>query len=152
MNLVHCNPQRRITARANTGSRLFNDIFDDFFTPFAMVNHPATVNTKTSLKVDIYESENQIVIEAELAGVEKEDISIDVKGKLLTLAGERKNSIEVSETNFHRKERQYGMFERKFNLPFEVQSDSVKANFKNGILKMEISKPEEQVASKISIN
>jgi HSP20 family protein len=152
MNLVRYNPHHRLSSRTHRGPRFSNDLFDDFLTPFVMSGSPANIGENLNLSVDIYEKEDIIVIDAELPGIEKEDISIDVKGKLVTLGGERKNDTEIKEENHYRKERRYGKFERTFSLPFEVNGDTVKATFDKGILKLEIPKPEEQVAKKISIN
>lgn len=152
MNLVRYNPQYRLSSRTNRGPRFFNELFDDFLTPFAVADKPASMSESLSLKVDIYEKNDIIVIAAELPGVEKEDISIDVKGKRVTLGGERKSDTEIKEENRYRSERRYGKFERTFSLPFEVNGDAVTATFDQGILKLEIPKPEEQVTKKISIN
>ena len=152
MNLVHYNPHRKLRHNAPESSRFFDGLFDDFFTPFATASSQLSTNTRNNLSVDIYEKDNTIVIEAELPGVGKEDISIDVKGKLITLGGERKSDEEVKDENCYRRERRYGKFERTFSLPFEVQSETVQATFTNGILKIELPKPEEQGTKKIAIN
>ena len=152
MILVRYNPNSRLRSSTNMGSRIFDDLFSDFFSPLAMTGKPANLQQDLGLKVDIYEKDKTIVINAELPGVAKEDISVDIKGKLVTLGGERKHDEEINEENCYRRERRYGKFERTFNLPFEVNGDSVKATYDNGILKLEIPKPEEQVAKKITIN
>ena len=117
-----------------------------------MTGNPAGLQDNLNLKVDIYEKDNTIVINAELPGVAKEDISVDIKGKLVTLGGERKSEEEINEKNTYRRERKYGKFERSFNLPFEVSGESVKATYNSGVLRLEIPRPEEQVAKKITIN
>lgn len=152
MNLVRYNPHRKMRTDLDTGSRLFDDLFDDFFGPFAMAKHPVTLKENVGLKVDIYEKDDAIVIDAELPGVEKENISVDLKGRQITLGGERKSDEEVKEEHRYRRESRYGKFERSFSLPFEVNSENVKANFKNGILKLEITKPAEEAPKKITIN
>ncbi len=152
MNLVHYNPHRKLRHSAPESSRFFDGLFDDFFTPFATTGSPLSTSTGNNLSVDIYEKGDTIVIDAELPGVAKEDISVDVKGKLITLGGERKSDEEVKDENCYRRERKYGKFERTFSLPFEVQSETVQATFTNGILKLEIPKPEEQGTKKIAIN
>lgn len=152
MNLVRYNPHSRLQSRSNMGTRLFDDLFSDFFSPMVMTGPRANLQESLNLKVDIYEKDDAIFINAELPGIAKEDISVDVKGKLVTLGGERKKDVEINEENFYRRERRYGKFERTFNLPFEVSSDSVKATFDKGILKLEIPKPEEQAVKKITIN
>lgn len=152
MNLVRYNPQRRAAVRRSKGPRFFDTVLDDFFSPFAMTHNVADAHTATSLKVDIYEKDDTLFIDAEFPGIAKEDIFVDVKGRLITLGGERKNDQEISEENSYRRERRYGKFERTFTLPFEVKSENVNASYDNGILKLQISKPEEEVTRKITIN
>jgi HSP20 family protein len=152
LNLVRYNPHHRLSLRSNRSSSLFDGFFDDFL-PSIMTNEtPLNLNDNGHLKVDIYEKDDAIIIDAELPGVEKEDLSVDVKGKLITLGGERKSDQEIKEENSYQRERKYGKLERTFNLPFEMTEDKVKATFKNGILKLEIEKPKEQVTKKIDIN
>jgi HSP20 family protein len=131
---------------------MFDDLFNDFFSPLVMNVKSAGLQESPNLQVDIYEKDNMIIINAELPGINKEDISVDIKGKLLTLTGERKSDEEIKEENCYRRERRYGKFERSFNLPFEMSEEMVKATYNNGILRLEIPKPEEQVAKKITIN
>lgn len=152
MNLVRYNPKRRMAVSHRPSSRFFDDIFDDFFSPFSSTHSSLKRSELNSVKVDIYEKDEKIVLEAELAGVAKEDITVDVKGKILTLGAERKNDEEVTEENSYRRERSYGSFERKFSLPFEVEADNIQANLNNGVLTLTINKPEAQVAKKITIN
>lgn len=149
MQLTRYNPTNRM-ARRWRGNRAFDELLDGFFAP-AFVS-PASLESNIGAKVDIYEQDEQIVFEAELAGVAKEDISVDVKGKLLTLGGERKSTQEVQQDSYYRKERSYGRFERTFTLPFEITEENVKAEFKDGILRLEIAKPEQQQTKKITIN
>jgi HSP20 family protein len=152
MNLVRYNPHNRLHSGTNMGTRIFDDLFSDLFSPLAITGKPASMQEGLSLKVDIYEKDDTVVINAELPGIAKEDISVDIKGKLVTLGGERKSDEEINEENCYRRERRYGKFERTFNLPFEVNSETVKASYDNGILKLEIPKPEEQVVKKVTIN
>ena len=152
MNLVRYNPHRKMSATQRPVSDVFDNLFDGFFSPFAPGLETTRNSGSHSLKVDIYEKDEKIILEAELAGVHKEDITVDVKGKILTLGGERKYDEEIVEENRFRKERNYGTFERKFSLPFEVESDNITAKFTNGVLKLTITKPETQVTKKITIN
>ncbi|MFT5697575.1 MAG: HSP20 family protein [Desulforhopalus sp.] len=152
MNLVRYNPHRRMVSNQRAGSDVFDGFFDGVANPFFARQEGAQQSGVNSLKVDIYEKEEKIIIEAEFAGVKKDDITVDVKGKILTLGGERKQDVEVVEENRYRRERSYGAFERKFSLPFEVEVENISANLNNGLLKLTISKPEAQVAKKITIN
>lgn len=150
MNLVRYNPNFGLSRRRS--DKYFDEVFDDFFSPFFMTGNTAQASQNHGLKVDIYQKDDAVIIDAELPGVEKDDIYVDVKGKNVTLGGERKSETEIKDEDFYRSERKYGKFERTFSMPFEVNSDAVKATFKNGILKLEIAKPEEQVVKKIAIS
>jgi HSP20 family protein len=94
--------------------------------------------------VDIYETENGIVLAAELPGVVKEDISVEVKDNILTLKGERTANPNFKGKKFYRHERCYGTFQRSFTLQYDIQPNLIKATFKDGVLEIEIPKPEEQ--------
>jgi HSP20 family protein len=152
MNLVRYNPRHSLSPRPWRGNGFFDNFFDDMLVPFVMNTNRASLQENLGLKVDIYERNNAICIDAEMPGIDKENISIDVKGKLLTLGAERQKDEEVKDEHCFRRERSYGKISRTFNLPFEVDSDKVKATYKNGILKLEISKPEAQAVKKITVN
>jgi len=151
MQLVKCRPHHNMTGITNNTPRLVDTFLDDFFIPFTNTVSPRNFNENLNLKVDIYEKDDTVIIEAELPGVEKEDLYVDTKGKLVTLGGERKSDEKITDENSYRRERKYGKFERTFNLPFEISTDRVTATFNNGILKLEIPKPEEETTSKIAI-
>ena len=99
----------------------------------------------------LYDTEKAIIINAELPGLSKDDITLDVKENILTLKGERKAEKEVKEENFYRQERCFGTFERAFTLPGTIDFEKIKANFKDGVLMVEIPKPEEKKPKQISI-
>jgi HSP20 family protein len=101
--------------------------------------------------VDTYEENNNIVIKAELPGVKKENVTIDIKDNMLTLKGERTEETEVKEENYYRKERSYGKFHRAFTLPDAVDPNKIEASFKDGVLKISIPKAEEAKTKKIEI-
>ena len=121
MNLVRYNPNNRLRSAGSMGPRIFDDFFSDFFSPAATSGKPASLFEHQAMNVDIYEKDNTIVINAELPGVAKEDISVDIKGKLVTLGGERKSDEEIKDDTCYRRERRYGKFERTFNLPFRSE-------------------------------
>ena len=146
MNLVRWNPWREMTTLQNR----INNFFDDHYFPtsredkeFMGVWYPV---------VDMFEKDDGVVIKAELPGMEKKDISIDIKDRVLTVKGERKHENEVKEENYYRKERSYGRFQRSFSLPAEVDSDKIKAEFKDGLLKIEIPMPEEKKPKQITVH
>ena len=147
MHLVRFNPIRDIYSLRNRN----NNIFDDLIYPNRRGDEKLTMwNWKPV--VDIYDNEDKFVINAELPGVDKKDIVIDVKDRLLTLKGERSSEKEVKEDKYHRRERAYGSFERVFTLPAEIDPDQIKADYKDGILKIDIPKPEVQKPKQITVN
>jgi HSP20 family protein len=98
--------------------------------------------------VDFYEEKDDLVVKAELPGMEKEDIEVNVTDHSLTIKGEKKKEEEVEEENYYRSERSFGSFRRSLELPSDVQAEKAKASFKNGILevrlpKSEVAKPKE---------
>jgi HSP20 family protein len=96
--------------------------------------------------VDILETENELILKADLPEVKQDQIDVRVEDGMLTLRGERKFESEANEKGYHRIERSYGTFSRSFTLPETIDPEQVKANFKDGVLtvtlpKKEISKP-----------
>ncbi len=128
------------------------NLFDEFFSPFFTESPVGQAVSRQGMSVDIYEDNGKIIIEAEIPGVNKEDLYVDVKGKHLTLGGERKTENEVKDENVYRRERRQGKFYRTFTLPFEVKEDLVTACYNNGILKLEVSRPHQEEVKQIKIN
>jgi len=102
--------------------------------------------------VDIYERNDAVVVKAELPGVEKEQISVEVKDGILTLRGERKFERDVKEESYHRIERSYGTFMRSFSLPVSVDQDKVKAAFRDGVLEVELPKKEQAKPKQVRVD
>ena len=137
----------------NKNTLQLNSIFDNFFNePFYSVS-PRNSNLPKSWtpKVDIYDTKDAFVIKVELPGIEKKDIKVDVDGKLLTLKGER-TLTNSDDKNVSRREIFYGSFERTFTLPDAVNADKIKADHKNGLLTLEVPKPEESKPKQITIH
>jgi len=88
--------------------------------------------------VDIYETSDLIVLKADLAGLTRDEIEIRVQGTVLTLRGERRFAKDVQEENYLQLERVYGPFERSFSLPAAVQTDKIRASFRDGVLELSI--------------
>jgi len=101
--------------------------------------------------VDIRETDDALVLQAELPGIEKKDVRIEVKDGVLTISGERRYEKEVKEENVHRVERAYGKFSRSFSLPTNVDADKVDATMKNGVLEVRLSKRENAKPKAITI-
>jgi HSP20 family protein len=102
--------------------------------------------------VDIYETDKEIVMKAELPEMQEKDIEIKVEDNILVVAGERKMEKEVKEENYHRIERSYGSFHRSFTLPQTVDREGIKASYKDGVLKVVLPKKEEVKPKQIKID
>ena len=101
--------------------------------------------------VEIFESGDDLVIRAEIPGVEKEDIEINVENGTLVLSGERKRHSEIKEDNAYRLERIYGSFNRSFRLPTTVDAGRIAAKYHNGVLEITLPKLEEAKPRKVEI-
>ncbi len=101
--------------------------------------------------VDIFESDNELVLTAEVPGIDEKDIEISLENNVLSIKGERKFDKETKEENYHRIERSYGTFYRSFTLPSHVDSEKINAVHENGILKIRMSKKHELKPKKVKI-
>ena len=101
--------------------------------------------------VDISETDGKVMVKAELPGLDPKDIDVEVSGDLLVLRGEKSKEEERKDERYYCRERYSGSFQRSFRLPTGVESDKVDAQFKNGVLTIEIPKSEESKQKKISI-
>lgn len=101
--------------------------------------------------VDIYETGEEIVVKAELPGVEKDQIDVEARDGVLTLRGERKVERDVKEENYHRVERSYGAFRRSFSLPSSVDPDGIRATLRDGILEVRLAKRAEVRPKKVPV-
>jgi len=103
-------------------------------------------------EVDIYETENELVVKADLPDVNPQDLDIRVENNILTIRGERKFDNKVNEDNYLRIERSYGSFSRSFSLANSVNSEAIKADYQNGVLTLSIPKREEAKPKQIKVN
>jgi HSP20 family protein len=147
MALAKWDPFKEVTTLQERINRLFEDAF------------PRTREREEDLSpgvwrpaVDIYEGETAVVLKAELPGIKKGDVSVEVKDNVLTIKGERKAESEIKEEKYYRRERTYGSFSRSFNLQYTVKPDKIKARFKDGVLVIEVPKPEEEKPKQINVN
>jgi HSP20 family protein len=102
--------------------------------------------------VDIYETENELVVKADVPDVNPQDLDIRVENNILTIRGERKFETKVNEENYLRIERAYGSFSRSFSLANSVKSDSIKADYHDGVLTLSLPKREEAKPKQIKVN
>jgi HSP20 family protein len=104
-----------------------------------------------SPSVDIYENKDQIVLEAELPGMNREDFDLTIENNVITLRGERRFEQKEDTDNYHRVERAYGSFTRSFTLPNSVTGDGASADYRNGVLRVTLPKREETKARRIEV-
>lgn len=130
MRLVRYNPLNEMT--------LFRNAFNDFFTD------PGYTGTKTpdswAPVVDILDKKDHVLLNVELPGVSKEDISVNIEDRVLTISGERKKEEVEEKENYYRRESRYGSFKRAFTLSEDIMTDEVSADFKDGVLKVTLKK------------
>jgi HSP20 family protein len=142
--LTRWDPFRELNVLQDRMNRLFQD-----FTPRG--EQELTAGNFVP-PIDIYEDEQHITLKAELPGIDPKDVDVHVENNTLTIKGERKFEKEEKEENFHRMERRYGTFVRSFTLPNTVDTDNVKADYENGILKIQLAKRAEAKPKQIKVN
>ena len=146
MAIVRWEPIRDLMATQKEFDRLFREAFTPFYGDGEM-------STRSwAPPVDIYETEDAIVLKAELPGVDPKDVEVKVEDSTLYLKGERKFEREVKDESYHRVERSYGTFARSFSLPSSINADKVKAEFKDGLLTLNLPKREEAKPKAIKID
>ena len=138
------NPFRELARLEQEINKLFNE-----FVPAQRGENVAVAPIIP--KVDVYETEDKVIVEAEIPGVKKEDIEVKVKDNNVIIRGEVKREEEKQDKNFFRAERFYGKFERVIPLFVEVKPEEAKAKIENGILILEIPKAtaEKEIAIKV---
>jgi HSP20 family protein len=102
-------------------------------------------------KIEMYEDKNDVVVKAELPGINKEDLEVNLQENILTIRGEKKSEEEEKKKGYYYSERSYGSFERSFEIPEKVLSDKIKASFQDGILEIRLEKSEEAKRKEIKI-
>ena len=125
-----------------------NNMFDFPLSPFAEEAFPLSAWAPAC---DIYETDKEIVVKAEIPGLKKEDVKVSIENNVLTLRGERRLEEEVKRENFHRVERTYGEFLRSFTLPAFIDATKILAEFKDGLLMVALPKREEAKAKQIEV-
>ena len=147
MTIVRWDPFQNVSALQDRINRLFDDAFprsgdiDDDMSACAW--RPT---------VDIYYTEEALVLKAELPGVDKEDVAVEVKDNILTLKGERKTDQTIEEESYLRRERSFGTFSRSFNLRQNINPELIRAKFKNGVLEVTVPKPKEEQPKQVVVN
>lgn len=119
----------------------FEDLVERFFEPGRFF--PEFWSGRTFMPaVDVSESDGEIIVKAEIPGIESKDLDINLTGDVLTIKGEKKEEKREEGKNVHRLERTYGSFSRSFTLPCEVEAEKVEAKYKDGVLSLRLPKAE----------
>jgi HSP20 family protein len=155
--LTRWNPYRDLNSLQHRMNRLFDAQFggrEESLTAGAFVPPREESLTAGAFvpPVDVYEDEHSVQLKLEVAGVAEKDLDIKVENNTLTVSGERKFEKEEKEENFHRVERRYGSFTRSFTLPTTVNTEDIKADYEQGVLKIRLAKRQEAKPKQIKVN
>jgi len=134
--------------RGSSSENQLNRLFSDFFGRASQEQNL----TSWAPAVDIYEGEHELVVKADLPDIRPEELDIRVENNILTIRGERKFEKKVDEKNYLRVERAYGSFARSFALANTVNTDAIKADYKDGVLTLSVPKREEAKPKQIKVN
>ncbi len=146
MTLQRFDPFRELITLQNRMNSLFSEA--------GLLPRPGAEDQATAMwspAVDIYETEKEIVLKAELPDIKQEDIRVSVDNNRLSVTGERKFESEVKRENYHRIERAYGSFARTFSLPPTVDQENIRAEYKQGVLTISLPKRELAQGKNISV-
>jgi HSP20 family protein len=137
-------PQRGLTTLQDQINHLFSNSFD-------RTSEEGSLSAWAPA-VDIYETEHELVVKADLPDIDPKDLDIRVENNILTIRGERKFEKQVNEDKYLRVERSYGSFARSFTLANTVDAEAIKADYQNGVLTLTIPKREEAKPKQIKVN
>ena len=149
MTLVRLEPFRDMVAVQDRLNRIFDD---------AVRGNPRGSDEDSALdgrwapSVDIFEHEGNLVLRAELPGIDPKDVDVRVENNVLTLRGERKFESEVKREKYHRVERAYRTYSRSFTLPNVVDTEKIKAEYKDGVLQVTLPQREEAKPKQIQVS
>jgi HSP20 family protein len=142
--LSRFEPFRRASTLQDQLNRVLNDVFE-------RAGDESNL-TSWAPAADIFETEHELVVKADLPDVDPKDLDIRVENNILTIRGERKFEKKVSEDKYLRVERAYGSFSRSFSLANTVNAEAIKADYQNGVLTLTIPKREEAKPKQIKVN
>ena len=145
MAMSRWDPLRDLSIMQDRMNRMFEDAGRGW-----RGDEPSSTTT-WSPAVDIYETESEITVHAELPGVDRKDIGLNLEKNVLTLKGERRFEKETKQENYRRIERAYGGFSRSFSIPAIVDEEKIRAEYKDGILKISLPKKEQVKPKQIQI-
>ena len=144
-SITRWDPFRSVSTFQEQMNRVFEDTF--------FRGRPdESALTSWAPAVDIYETEHELVVKADVPDVNEKDLDVRVENNLLTIRGERKFEKSVSEDNYLRVERSFGSFSRSFSLANTVNTEAIKAEYRNGVLTLHIQKREEAKPKQIKVS
>ncbi len=135
-NLTHWEPMRDVITLRDAMDRLFDEAFTR---PWIGRDGGSAAGAPA---IDLYQTENDVVIKAAIPGIKPEAVQINVTGDLLTIKGETQENTETNEKSYHIRERRWGAFERAIPLPTLISAEKAKADFENGVLTITLPKAE----------
>lgn len=143
-NITRRDPFRNVSSLQEQVNRLFESSF----------SHQGDQSTLTAWApaVDVYETENELVIKADLPEISEKDLDVRVENNTMTIRGERKFEQKVREDNYLRMERAYGSFSRSFSLPNTVNTEQIQAEYKDGVLTVTLPKRAESKPKQVKIS
>ncbi len=137
--------------QANELRRQFDTMYDRFFEPDFMPAASVFGKGKWGPKLDVSEGRKDIIVKAEIPGIEAKDLDISIDGRLLNIRGEKKQEQTEEGETYYRLERSYGYFNRTIELPAEVDPNKVDASYKKGILKIKLRKTKSSETKRIEV-
>ncbi|NOH02802.1 MAG: Hsp20/alpha crystallin family protein [Chloroflexi bacterium] len=142
-SIIRWEPAREMMTLREAMDRLFDEAFTR---PFSLANGNWSVPA-----VDMYQTDNEVVVKAALPGIKADEVQINVTGEVLTIKGETRQENETKQKTYHLREQRWGAFERSIVLPTDVVADKARADFENGVLTVMLPKADEVKPKTISI-
>ncbi len=146
MAIIRWDPFRDLVTLRDRMNRLFEDAVST-----ARSEEKDMISSSWAPAVDIYEDEKNLVLTAEIPGINEKDVDIKIENNTLSIHGERKLEKETQEENYHRIERAYGSFYRSFTLPNHIDQDKIQAEHENGVLRIIMPKKPELQPRKVKV-
>ena len=145
MELVRWRPRRYVPAISSDVDKMFDDLMQSWARPSSLSE------LGWSPSIDVCEKDGEILVSAEVPGIDPKDIDISVDGNRLVISGEKRQEEEEQDKNYYRVERSYGSFRRSFSLPSNADADNIKASSKDGVLSVRIPKRNDEIGKKVEI-
>lgn len=144
MEIIPWKPFGEVSSLRKEMDNLLNNFLGE-------TSFPRSFSQEWNPSVDVSETDDQLLIKAELPGLDAKDVNVSISGDILTVKGEKKKEEEKKDEHFHSTERFYGSFQRSFRLPANIKTDEVDATFKKGVLQLVLRKTEDSRKKEIEI-